>query len=178
MLEFDLPFRVGAKRVAALRLALGLEGEHFARVIEDGGGRVLFRARPFCIGQRTERRRFFPDPDIARNHESLLERNEELRLFGEFDRQHFAARPPVGRDFLQSLKPADAVLEMDHQFAFVEIAEIDLGAMRAEFRGPLQAAAAVGRRAAEKLRGREHDEIGRRETETARERAFEQIDSA
>ena len=35
MLKFNLPLGVGAKSVAALRLALGLEREHFAGVIED-----------------------------------------------------------------------------------------------------------------------------------------------
>ena len=61
------------------------------------------------------------------------------------------------------MKPPDAVFEVDDQFAFVEIAEIYLGAMRAELRRSLQAPAAVGRGATEKFRRRQHDEIGGRE---------------
>ena len=56
MLELELPFGVGSEGMAALGLALGLQREHFARVIENRGDGVLFRSRPFRVGQRTERR--------------------------------------------------------------------------------------------------------------------------
>ena len=101
MLELDLPFRVGAKGVAALGFALGLHGQHFAGVIEDGGGGVLLRARPFRIGQRTERRRFLPDADIARDQIGLLERDIEFRFFGEFQRQHFLRSAALRRNARQ-----------------------------------------------------------------------------
>ena len=158
MLELELPFRVGAESVAELGLALGLQGEHFAGVIENRGSRVLLRPRPFRVGQRTERRRFFPDPDVARNQEGLLERDVEFRFVGELDRETFDAsaaargRPapfPLRRytrstprrpGSLQSEETADAVLEMDDEIAFVELAEIDLSAVRAELRGALQTA--------------------------------------
>ncbi len=176
MLKLELPFRVGTEGVAELRLALGLEREHFAGVIEDRGGRVLFRAAPFRVGQRTERRRFFPDPDVARNHEGLLERHVKFGLVRELEHQHFARI--VLADFLQAVEAPDALLEMHDEVAFVQIAEIDLRAMGAEFRRPLQAASAVRRGAPEKFGGGEDDELGGGETEAAPERAFEQFDSA
>ena len=62
MFEFGLPFCVGAKRMTGLRFAFRLDGEHFSRVIENGSDGIFLRARPFRIGQRTKRRRFFPTP--------------------------------------------------------------------------------------------------------------------
>ena len=56
MLELELPFGVGSEGMAALGFALGLQREHLARVIENRGDGVLFRSRPFRVGQRTERR--------------------------------------------------------------------------------------------------------------------------
>ena len=79
---------------------------------------------------------------------------------------------------MQSLKPADAVLKVDDELAFVQVAEIDLGAMRSKFRGPLQTAPAMRRRAPENLRRRKHDKICPRKTEPAGECALEQINSA
>ena len=73
---------------------------------------------------------------------------------------------------MQSEKTADAVLEVHHELAFVEFAEIDLRAVRAELRGALQAAPAVGRGASEKFRRGQHDKVGRGKTETAGERPF------
>ncbi len=67
---------------------------------------------------------------------------------------------------------------MDDEIVLVQLAEIDLGAARAELRGALQAAPAVGRRAAEKFRSREDDEVGRGITEAAWERAFDQFEPA
>ena len=58
MFELDLPLRVGAEGVAELRFALGLHGQHFSGVVEDGGGRVFLCPRPFGIRERAERRRF------------------------------------------------------------------------------------------------------------------------
>ena len=176
MFEFDLPFRVRAEGVSAMRFALSLEGEHFARVIEDRGRGVLFRAGPSRIGQRTERRCFLPDPDIAGHHEGLFEWDKEFRIVGKFDRQHFVALRTT--HFLQSLKSPDAVFEMDDQFALVQIAKIYLGALRPELRRSLQAPPAVGRGATEKFRRRQHDEIRGRKTESAGQGALQQFDSA
>ena len=64
------------------------------------------------------------------------------------------------------------------RLAFVQFAEIDLRALRAELCGALQTAPSVRRRAAEEFRRGEHDEIGRRKTEAAGERSFDQVDSA
>ena len=74
---------------------------------------------------------------------------------------------------MQSEKTADAVLEMHHEFVFVEFAEIDLRAVRAELRGALQTAPPVGRGASEKFRRGKHDKVGRGKTEAAGERPFE-----
>ncbi len=176
MLELELPLRVRSEGVAALGLALGLEREHFARVIENRGGRVLFRPAPFRIRQRTERRRFFPDPDVARNHEGLLQRHVKLGLLREFQHQHFGR--VVLADFLQAVEAPDALLEVDDEVAFIEIAEINLRALGAELRGPLQPAPTMGRGAPKNFRGGEDDEPGGGEAKAAAERALEQIDSA
>ena len=48
MLELGLPFCVRAERMTGLCFALGLDGEHFSRVIENGGGRFAL-ARHFRI---------------------------------------------------------------------------------------------------------------------------------
>src|SRR5947207_6528779 len=89
MLEFALPFSVRAKGMAELRLALGLDREHFAGVIEDGSGRGLFRAGPLRIGKRTQWRRFFTDTHVTRNEVSLFERNVEARVVRELEGERF-----------------------------------------------------------------------------------------
>ena len=147
MFKFRLPFCVRSERVAGLRFSLRLDRKHFAGVIEDGSRRFDFCAGPFAVAERAERRRFFSCADVAGNEISLLERNVELRFIGELERENFllfvlvgqrravnarASVAPGGRalrNFHQSEESADAMLEMDHQIAFVEFAEIDLGAM-------------------------------------------------
>ena len=52
MLEFALPFCVGTERVPGNGLALGLDREHFAGVIENRRYGGLFRACPFCVRER------------------------------------------------------------------------------------------------------------------------------
>src|SRR5438046_2550278 len=144
MLEFALPFRVRSKGMAELRLALGLDREHLAGVIEDGSGGRLFRARPLRIGQGTERRRFFADTDVARDEVSLFERNVEAGVIRELKGERFplSARIPFWRAELQrrrargssplhsrqldqSEKSSDAMFEVDDEVAFVQPAETE-----------------------------------------------------
>ncbi len=98
MFELALPFRVGAEGVAELRFALGLHGQHLAGVVEDRGDRVLLRPRPFGIRERAERRRFFPDADIARDEIRLLERDVEFRFIREFEREDFLHAAALRRE--------------------------------------------------------------------------------
>src|SRR5947207_1646155 len=65
---------------------------------------------------------------------------------------------------------------MDDEVAFVQLAEIDLGAVAAELLGPLQTTTAVRRVAAEKFRAGKNDELALGKNEAARQRAFEQLD--
>ena len=89
MFEFCLPFRIWRKRVARMRLPLRLNREHFACIIENGGGGVFFGAHPFRIAERAERRRFFSDTDISRHEIGLLERDVEFRFIGKLERENF-----------------------------------------------------------------------------------------
>ena len=88
------------------------------------------------------------------------------------------ARPAVApyRNFRQPQESSDAVLEMDDQIAFSEFAEIDLGAVTFGASKP-QKSSRVDCESSEQLCGRENDEIRRWKTESARERALDEIDS-
>ena len=119
MLELALPFRVGPKRMAELRFAFGLDGEHFPGVIEDGGDGIFFGARPFCVREQAERRRFLPDADVTRNEISLFERDVEPRVVREFENErflHFAVRR---RHAGELKKTADAMFEMNDEIALL-----------------------------------------------------------
>ena len=80
------------------------------------------------------------------------------------------------RKFFQSEESSDAVLEMDDQIAFSEFAEIDLGAVTFGASQP-QKPSRMDCESSEQFRSRENDEIGRRKTESARERALDEIDA-
>ena len=158
MFEFTLPLRVGAESVAQLSFALGLHGQHFAGVIEDRGGRILLRSRPLRVRERTEGRRFFSHADITRDEIRLLERDIEFRFIREFQREDFLRPAALGRNAHQLQKPPDAVLEVNDEVAFVELAEIDLGAIAAELLGSLQPPPSVRRVATEEFRpGKDHE---------------------
>src|SRR5258705_5765756 len=64
---------------------------------------------------------------------------------------------------------------MDDQIAFSEFAEIDLGAVTFGTPQP-QKPSRMDCESPEQLRSRENDQIGRRKTEAARERALDEID--
>ena len=83
-------------------------------------------------------------------------------------------RLPYRKPF-QTQESSDAVLEMDDQIAFSEFAEIDLGAVTFGTTQP-QKPSRVDCESSEQLRSRENDQIGRRKTESARERALDEID--
>ena len=163
MLEFALPFCVGAEGVAELRFALRLDGQHLAGVIENRSRGVGFRARPFRIRERTERWRFFPDADVAGNEIGLLQRNVETRFVGKLQRQHFLLAAADRRHFHELEETAHAVLEVNHEIAFVQFAEIDLRAIPRLLFGALQSAPSVRGRAAEEFGRGKHDQIRRLE---------------
>ena len=79
------------------------------------------------------------------------------------------------RKFFQTQESSDAVLEMDDQIAFSEFAEIDLGAVTFGTTQP-QKPSRMDCESSEQLRSRENDQIGRRKTKSARERALDEID--
>ena len=176
MLEFALPFRIGAKGMPELRFALRLHGEHFAGVVENGSGRVGLGARPFRVRERTERRRFFPDADVARDEIGLLQRDVELGFVGEFERQHFLHAAADRRHFHQLEKTADAVLEMDDEIAFGQLAEIDLGAVARVLFRALQSAPAVCGGSTEKLGRGKDDQVSGGKIKAAGQRSFGQFD--
>src|SRR6202040_813269 len=128
MLKLGLPLRVGTERVTGMRFTFSLEGEHFASVVENGGGGVFLCARPFCIAKRAERRRLFADTDVARNEIGLFERHIKFRFIGEFENQN-VFRSILRREFFKSEEPSDAMLEMDNKVALVQFTEINLRAM-------------------------------------------------
>src|SRR5438034_2577655 len=78
------------------------------------------------------------------------------------------------RNFFQTEKSSDAVLEMDDKIAFRELAEIDLGAMAFCASQP-QKPARMDCESSEQFRSREHNEISRGKTKTARERALDEV---
>ena len=152
MLEFRLPFCVGAEGMSGMGLSLGLNGKHFCSVIKDGSSGVAFRARPFCIGERTERRRFLSNADVARNEVGLFEGDVKFGFIGEFQREDFGTGGGVvwraelrdaadsrssplqcergsallaTRHFDDAEEFSDAMFEMDHEIPFIELAEID-----------------------------------------------------
>src|SRR5438046_2462043 len=124
MFKFGLPFAVGNKCVAGMGLPLGLEGEHFAGIVENGCCGVFLGPCPLRVSKRAERRRFFSDANIARYQIRLLERDINLRFIRELDRKHF-----VFTDSLQPTKSSDAMLEMHDKVTFCQLTEIDLRAM-------------------------------------------------
>src|SRR5205085_11187847 len=65
----------------------------------------------------------------------------------------------------------------DDEIAFVQLAEIDLGAITAQLFRPLEAAPAMRGVATEQLRARKNDQFSVRKNETARESSFEQLDA-
>src|SRR5256714_15203308 len=109
MFEFALPLRVGTKGIAELRLALRLDGEHLAGVIENRSGGVLFRPCPLCIRERTKRWRFFADANVTRNEIGLFERDVESRVIREFEGQRFLHFASGRGDTSQLQKSAHAV---------------------------------------------------------------------
>src|SRR6516225_5654816 len=80
------------------------------------------------------------------------------------------------RKFLQTLKPSDAVLQVDNQIVFGEFAEIDLGAVTFGTSKP-QKPSRMDCESSEQLRSRENDEIDCRKTKSARQRALDEIDA-
>src|ERR1700704_2297970 len=156
MFEFDLPFRVQPKRIAWHDFALRLQGQHFAGVIEDRRGRVALGARPPRIAQRTERRRFLADADIARDEVSLLERNVEFGAVGEFERENFLVAASRRRYPHQLKESSNAMLKMNDVIAFSQFAEIDL---RAVALGASQASSGVCGKSAEQFCGGKNDQV-------------------
>src|SRR5947207_12622473 len=137
MFELALPLGVETEGMAKLSFALGLHGQHFSGVVEDGGSRIFLRPRPFRIRERTEWRRFLPHPDIARNKIRLLERDIEFRTICELQHEHLLHSASLRGNAPQLQKPSDAVFEVNDEIAFIEFAEIDLGTIAAEPFRPL-----------------------------------------
>src|ERR1700724_707715 len=113
MLKLGLPLRVGTERVTRMRFTFSLEGEHFARVVENGGRGVFLRARPFCVAKRTEWRRLLAETDVARNEIGLFKRHIKFRFIGELEHQNFL-RSILCREFFKTEEPSDLVVEMDN----------------------------------------------------------------
>ena len=68
------------------------------------------------------------------------------------------------------------MFEMNDEIAFIEFAEVDLGAITGELLGALQAPPSVRRISAKQFRGGKNYQLAIRKNETARERALEKLD--
>src|SRR4029077_14047520 len=91
-------------------------------------------------------------------------------------RRVWRARRSRPTNFCKSQESSDAVLEMDHQIAFSEFAEIDLGAVTFGT-SQSQKPSRMDCKPSEELCGRENDQIRRRKAESASERALDEIDA-
>ena len=129
------------------------------------------------VRERTEGRRFFSYADITRDEIRLLERDIEFRFIREFQREDFLRSAALGRNAHQLQEPPDAVLEVNDEIAFVELAEVDLGAIAAELLGPLQPPPSVRRVAAEEFRAGKDHEVPVGKDEAARQRSFDEFDA-
>ena len=152
--------------------------EHFARVIEDRGGGVFLRPRPFRIGERTERRRFLADADITRNQIGLLERDVELRVIGEFKGEHFlhssawrAARVVSPRN-----RPTPCSRCTTRSPSLSSLKSIWARLRPSLFRA-LQTPPPMSRKAPKQFRRRKERQVAGRKTEAACKRSFGQLDS-
>ncbi len=103
----------------------------------------------------------------------MFERHIEPGFVSEFERQHFLFA--IGRcwNARQSSEASNAVFEMNHEIVFVQLAEIDLGAVT--FR-VVEAASCVRGEAAEQFGGGQNDKVRSRKTKPGRERAQNKID--
>src|SRR5215208_1657631 len=148
MFKFRLPPGVRSKRVTWIRFPLRLDGKHFAGVIKYGSRRLDFGPGPSSVAERAERWRSFSCANVAGDQISLLEWNIELRFVCELERENFLllflvgtdrravrdlkrrlARRPRPTNFHQSEESADAMLEMHHEVALIELTEINLCAI-------------------------------------------------
>src|SRR5687767_1588808 len=68
------------------------------------------------------------------------------------------------------------MFEVNHEVAFVQLAEIDLGAVAAQSLRALQAPPAVGGVAPEQFRAGKDHQLAIRKNKAARQRAFEEVD--
>ena len=103
-------------------------------VVEYGLLRVLLCFRPFSVAQRRERRVLFPDTNVARDEEALLQRHVEPRIIGESNDKDFLVVAGVidpgysGAWYgLHSFVAPNAVFEVDDEIVLVQLAEVDLG---------------------------------------------------
>src|SRR5438105_9183386 len=78
------------------------------------------------------------------------------------------------RNFFQTEESSDAVLQMDDQIAFRQLAEIDLGAMALCASQP-QKPTRMDCESSEQFRSREHNEIRCGKTKSARERPLDEV---
>lgn len=111
---------------------------------------------------------FFADADVARDEVALLQRHVELRALGKFQHEHVL----VVREPAQLLEARDAVLQMNDEFAFDQLAEINLRTAH-DFTRTLQRDASRARVAvaAKEFRIAEHGDLPRRKCKAAPERA-------
>ena len=72
-------------------------------------------------------RRSLAHADITRDEVGLLERDVELGVIGELEREHFLFAVGRRRNSGQTGKTRDAVFEMNDEIVLVQLAEIDLG---------------------------------------------------
>ena len=75
----------------------------------------------------------FANADIARNEIRLFERDVEFSFIRKFERENFLLDTARRRHTVMSWRRTpDAVFEVNDKIAFIELAEVDLGAVAAE----------------------------------------------
>jgi hypothetical protein len=121
-LQFVLPWRVGAEGEAGRELAPGVQFQQFAR----HGQRGLFRLRadlaPIRRAQAVDVRRVIVRPDVFAQAIGLVDGDVQLIAAGIRDLQVFIL-DAFEREFDQTLKDADAVIDVYHVIAGLQIGE-------------------------------------------------------
>ena len=173
-LEFLLPVRIGGKGITLLRLSLGLHLEHAGRVIVDAARGFFLRLAPAPRAEFREVGMFFPEADITRDLPRLIERHIEAGFVGKFQNEHIARA--VG-GFFQTLVAPDAVVEMHHQIALLELRKIHRMTPGAHpFAPQCGAVGALTGRATQNLGLRKNGELLGRTHEAARGRRGQKDD--
>ena len=141
-LQFALPLVIGGEGVAALGLALGVEGQQILGEILDGGAGLALGALPVLGTQAGEGRRTIARTDIAGHPVDLIDRHIDL-IAGGVAQYQILALDLADSTTDHALVDGDAMFNMDNVIPNLEPAQ-EGGAIL----GAAGSAAVLGERAA------------------------------